>query len=255
MAAPIFNEKALILGDALVVADLHIGIEHELRDRGIFVRSNTDDMKRKAVKLLRRSGAARLIILGDLKHSIPLRKPHGSAHAISYGERSEIKNFVEELSSYAEVILIKGNHDGSLERMFPDTEIHKSYSIDNVLLVHGHADIGSKPEPRKIIIGHNHPCIEFVDDFGKGVRESAWIKARLNKRAAEFYGMKNAPELIVMPAFNDRISGTPFNTKGQLLGPLFKRGFVDMENACAYLLDGTLLGKIKDLRTPDKKCH
>jgi metallophosphoesterase superfamily enzyme len=100
-------------------------------------------------------------------------------------------------------------------------------------------------------MGHNHPCIEFKDEFGRKSREPAWIRTRFNHKISDFYDLKRSPEIIIMPAFNDLITGSPFNHIGgrKLLGPFFNKGVIDLENANAYLLDGTHLGPIKDLRT------
>jgi metallophosphoesterase superfamily enzyme len=66
----------------------------------------------------------------------------------------------------------------------------------------------------------------------------------------ERYGVKETGKLgvIIMPAFNLLLGGTPVNVKktsDELLGPLLRNNFVDMENAELYLLDGTFLGKLK----------
>ncbi len=53
-----------------------------------------------------------------------------------------------------------------------------------------------------------------------------------------------------MPAFNRLLGGVPVNVKkmsNELLGPLLKNNFIDMNNAEIYLLDGTYLGKLKNL--------
>src|SRR2546427_3997251 len=57
--------------DILVVADLHIGIEEELHEKGIRVPSRAEVMGRKLVELADRRGASRLVILGDVKHLVP----------------------------------------------------------------------------------------------------------------------------------------------------------------------------------------
>ena len=57
-------------------------------------------------------------------------------------------------------------------------------------------------------------------------------------------------EIIIMPAFNNLLGGTPINvkiTKDELLGPLLKNDFINMKMAEIYLLDGTYLGKLKNI--------
>ncbi|MEE8168092.1 MAG: metallophosphoesterase [Candidatus Hydrothermarchaeales archaeon] len=234
---PIHSERALIVGNYLVVADLHLGFEHELRKKGIIIRPQWEKMRERLVHLLEISSAASLIIVGDLKHNIP---------AMSWREYSGIPGFVAGLSEHSEVIIVKGNHDGGIERLLPKTEIVKSLEINGALLTHGHMNIPSA-DYEYIVLGHNHPCIDFRDEFGYAVRESAWIRAELNERGMELFGLNTSPKVVIAPAFNDMLPGTPFNCERRLLGPLFNKGLVDMANAEAYLLDGTALGRIKDL--------
>jgi|Deesub1362A_J573_1020465.scaffolds.fasta_scaffold00151_41 hypothetical protein len=234
---PIYNEKALILSDALVVADLHLGLEYELFSKGVKIPSQARTMEIKLSNLIKKSGVGRIIVLGDVKHNIP---------KTSWMEYSEIPQMFRSLSELADITVIKGNHDGDLEKLLPDMRIVKNLELEEALLTHGHLKIRSPIDFKYIIMGHNHPCVEFTDEFGRSIRESAWIRARLNRRADEFYEVKRNPEIVVMPAFNDLIYGTPFNKEEKLLGPLFRQGVVDLKNAKAYLLDGTML-KLRDI--------
>ncbi len=52
-----------------------------------------------------------------------------------------------------------------------------------------------------------------------------------------------------MPAFNHLIGGMAFNSKDfEPIGPLLKNEVFKWKNGEVYLLDGTLLGKLKDLK-------
>ncbi len=218
---PMYNEKALMIGDTLVIADLHLGLEHELEKSGVKIPPQAPPMTERIIGLLTASRAKHLVILGDLKHNIP---------QISWHEYSQVPAMIKTLSRYADVTVIKGNHDGNLEKLLPDTPIRKTLEISDSLLLHGHTRIPEKLDFSTIIAGHNHPCVEFRDEF-KSTKESAWIRARL---------ARSSTEVIIMPAFNDLIYGTPVNSGKRLLGPLFK--LIDLKNADAYLLDGTHLG-------------
>ena len=68
---PVYNERALLVGKTLVIADLHIGLEYELRKKGIFIFSQYEKMKNRIISLLEKTKAKRIILLGDLKHNIP----------------------------------------------------------------------------------------------------------------------------------------------------------------------------------------
>lgn len=237
---PAYNEKALVLGDYLIIADLHIGLEKELSKKGLHISRQLSRMEERIIQLLRSTGKEKLVILGDLKHNIPL---------ISWEEYRKIPGFIERISQYAEVTLVKGNHDGGIEKIAPALKVTRELVIDSkALLLHGHT------RPREIeyeylLLGHNHPCIEFRGRFGRSVTESAWIRTRFKKEYLHGMGARKNPEIIIMPAFNDLIYGLPFNTKksNELLGPFFKKELVELSKARAFLLDGTYLGRIKDL--------
>ena len=56
--------------------------------------------------------------------------------------------------------------------------------------------------------------------------------------------------MIIVPTFNQLLFGTPINNKKpyeQWLGPLLRGDYVDIKNSELFLLDGTYLGKMKDV--------
>ena len=57
-------------------------------------------------------------------------------------------------------------------------------------------------------------------------------------------------ETIIFPSFNPIISGVPLNIerRGRYIGPLLSSGAFDVRKAEAYMLDGTELGKIKQIK-------
>jgi len=238
---PVYEEKALVFGSTLVVADLHIGIEHELSKRGVKLPSRASAMGDRIVELLERLRSERLVILGDLKHNIP---------GVSWQEGREVPDLVERLGRYCEVVVIKGNHDGGIEKMLPDIEVRKSLELDgDALLLHGNSWFGGETMSYDyVVFAHNHPCIEFVDELGNRGRETAWIRTGFTPRIRDFYTLSKDPEVIIMPAFNDLIKGMPFNGRQKLLGPFFNKGTIEIDNARAYLLDGTYLGEVKGLK-------
>lgn len=238
---PLIDEKALVLEDCLIVADLHMGLEKELALAGARVPSQLTKMENRIKGLLSKTNKKRLVILGDLKHNIP---------TASWQEQREIPRLVRRLTSKAEVVLVKGNHDGGIENLVPELRVVRELRVGDTLLIHGH----SKPVAtgyETLIMAHNHPCIEFRGHLGGRLTESAWIRTRLR----EEHRGESDPEIVIMPAFNDLIYGMPFNSRKsqELLGPFFRRGLVDLEGAKVYLIDGTYLGKIKDLRQTPKQ--
>jgi hypothetical protein len=107
----------------------------------------------------------------------------------------------------------------------------------------------------RVLFAHNHPHILFVDKLGGRASYSCWVRGKLNKRKAldRYPDVKDHnPEMIVMPAFNDLGSGTPVNiSKPDFLGPMLRNQFIDLKNSNIYLLDGTSLGKLRDIIEPN----
>ena len=247
------SEPAVLLpGRTLVIADLHIGAEHEFRQAGIRVPSQTGKLLGKVKSLVRQTKAKKLIMLGDIKHKVP---------GLSFQEEREVPHFLDMLNNNMniEVEIIPGNHDDGLKKLVPNIKIHPSSGMlfGKEYLIHGHA----WPSPdflkaKQVLSGHRHPVIEFRDRLGYVWRERVWVRAGLERKAIEKrYGKQNAssdlPELVIMPAFNEMVGGTALNKKKralkfkrklQPLGPLMKA--VNKSEARIYMLDGTYLGKL-----------
>ncbi len=253
---PVHGEPALSLNiggeRALVVSDLHLGLEHELAGKGISLPSQVTKVGSRLTALLKEHRVDRLIIIGDVKHNVPVTTWH---------EWRELPELFEGLVKLAKVDVVRGNHDGDLEGMVPrEVTIHDPHGMvlgkrKRVGLMHGH----TWPAPElldteMIIAGHNHPAIEFRDELGGRSIEPIWLRAKLNprrfpKKLAPLLKAKT-PELLVVPAFSELVGGAAVNHRipRELIGPMFKAGAVRLEEAEAYLLDGTFLGKISALR-------
>ncbi len=249
---PLVNEPALTIGRTLVLADLHIGIEHELSLSGINIPSQIDRRIARALHLLDIANAERVILLGDIKHTIS---------KISKLEREDVPRFLSSLAEYAEVDIVPGNHDAGLEYLIPrDTpfkvELYpsKGCRISSVGLMHGHTWPSSELlSCQYVLMGHNHPAIRLVDQLGFASTKPAWIRTSFiedvfKKRYVDLASWAN-PAVIIMPAFNELTGGIAFNEASYdtLVGPLFASRAIELEGAQAYLLDGTYLGTIEQL--------
>jgi hypothetical protein len=244
------NYPALLIPEinALVIADLHIGVSYELYKSGINIPSQVTSMKNSIDRLIDKTKAQRLIINGDIKHEVP---------GISYQEMREVPEFLRHLSHRIKVDLVTGNHDTFIKELqLEGVEIHdtRGFRIGRFSFNHGHT------WPSKellmcdyLIIAHTHPTVQFTDKFGYRIVEPVWIKSRINKeKIRKRYKLKKTGrlEIIIMPAFNQLLGGTPINVrrkKNELLGPLLKNNFLDIKNAELYLLDGTYLGNLKNI--------
>lgn len=246
-ALEINTEKEKIIA----VGDLHIGISAELSEKGIEIPEQTPRIFERLSNLIEKRKPDRLLLLGDIKHNVPVT---------SWQEWESLPPFFSDLSQRVKVEIVPGNHDGDIEGLLSKGVIlHEASGAtvgDGSLgFFHGHA--WPAPELMKaetIVMGHNHPQIEIRDELGARSTEPAWLRTKLMpkhlpeelKKEVE----EDGPEVIVVPAFSELVGGGSINRKvpDKLLGPMFESGAVDLDGADIYLLDGTFLGKLENLR-------
>lgn len=233
---------------ALAVADYHAGIEIGLRyERGVELDSNATERQQRLLSLLDRTGADRVVVLGDLVHRIA--EPDGD-------EAKEIRELLDSLDRRGvPLTLTKGNHDGGITDVFPDRmEVLASTGarVDDIGLVHGHTWPSAEAlSASTLCMGHEHPSVRLTDEVGGSRVERAWLRGPLRREPfldglgdeAEL-GWHN-PELVVFPAFNNRSGGTWINVEGQtFLAPFLPEALGSGE---AYLTDGTRLGPYQEI--------
>jgi len=263
----------LVEGDErmLLATDFHLGIEYELAKMGINIPYQTDRFMGELLSLVREHRPDRVILLGDIKHGVPIT---------SFQEKREIPRLFDALLAEVEnVDVVRGNHDANIQNLAPEeVEIHPSKGFlvgerYKVAALHGHA----WPYPRLlsadlIVMGHNHPAVQLNTPLGVRITRRAWVRGSPDpaRQAGALLGQANidpggdpvavfqesfeikvgAPQLVIMPTFNDLMGGLPVNSEApkSLLGPFFRSGAVDVEDFDVYLLDGSFLGKVSFLR-------
>jgi metallophosphoesterase superfamily enzyme len=216
----------------------------------------------------------KVLVLGDVKHTI--------ARAAT-GEWHDVPEFFDQLRNHVnEIYIVRGNHDGNLEPLLPSTvRVFSSTGLvlDGVGFFHGHQWLSpTLLGCRTLVMGHVHPVVALRDPAGFRTIKQVWIRAGckgalLAKALLQKIGIKvesgleetlreryqvqpRASELFIMPSFNDFLGGRPLNerrisggVKGEkAFGPVLRSKAIDIENAEAYLLDGTFLGTISQLR-------
>jgi len=258
----------------MVIADLHIGWEMVLSKKGIHVPTQMPKLLRKLTNLISSYKPARLLILGDVKHTVA---------SAEIGEWQDIPDFFNELKKQVEEIcIIRGNHDGNLEPLLPENMKilpATGITIGEVGFFHGHR----WPSPtllkcRTLVMGHVHPVVAFRDPAGFRITKQVWIKANCNgtkltevllqkhkikiEKGSEETMLKHhkikpkTSQLFIIPSFNDFLGGRPLNERKlagksgseRIVGPVLRSEAVDMENAETYLLDGTFLGTLSQLK-------
>lgn len=256
----------------LVIADLHIGWEIALSQKGIHVPTQTPKLLQKLKNLIFTHKPEKLLILGDVKHTIATAQT---------GEWHDIPNFFDQLKKETkEICVIRGNHDGNLEPLLPENiKILPATGsiVGEVGLFHGHR----WPSPallkcKTLVMAHVHPIVAFRDPAGFRITRQVWVKMECNgTKLTETLLQKNrikieksveetlrkhykikpeTSQLFIIPSFNEFLGGRPLNKRkpsgtARIVGPVLRSKAVNMENAEIYLLDGTFLGTLNQLRT------
>lgn len=240
---PIINETALFIKDKkiLVVADLHIGIEKELKDQGVNTSSKTDLMLKRVIQLIKQYKPLDIVLLGDIKHNIPTS---------TSWERKDVTDFLEIIKNHARVHIVPGNHDGNIKKITPaGIIVHSSEGLvmENTGFFHGHRWPSQDTMNSEIVImAHTHPTIMLTDRLGFSIYEPCWIKANfLQEKYLEKYpDVTLKPQILIMPAFNPLCGGVAVNKQG-VTGPLSK--IINIAEGQVYLIDSSSLGQVKNI--------
>ena len=243
------GEAALIFtssgSSTLLISDLHLGLEKEMARKGFRVPSYTAKMVERIKKIADEYKVERIVILGDVKHSV------GKVEDIDWGILPWF--FETMLDLFPVVEVVPGNHDGSIKTFVPQrVRLHPSAGAvlgegrSRVGVAHGHAwPSEAAIATGRLVIGHSHFTYEMRDKFGVRSRESVWISApyrieNLLSSAGYSSGKSGVGELIVMPPFNRMVGGHPVNRPGSFkFGPVMSSGCVTLDGADIFLLDGT----------------
>ncbi|NJE75534.1 metallophosphoesterase [Thermococcus sp. ES12] len=212
-------EKALKLGKAVIIADLHLGYEVSMAREGFYLPRVFGEVVRRLKLLLKRERPKTLVIDGDLKHSfVP-----------EWREKRELRAFVEEVAPLVdELILVRGNHDvGTLWLRELGVEVVDELELAGWKLVHGHKLV----EGERFIIGHEHPSIRLRDEVGALLKVPVFLMGE---------------ELIVLPAFSPWAYGN--DVLRELVSPFLRVHEISDARVLVPLEDELLdFGKLADL--------
>ncbi|PIU59812.1 hypothetical protein COS86_02285, partial [Candidatus Bathyarchaeota archaeon CG07_land_8_20_14_0_80_47_9] len=277
MLTPLFPHPAALLKTqktrTMIIADLHIGWEMALAEKGIHVPTQTPKLLKKLMALITDYQPQKLLVLGDVKHTVATAQ---------MSEWHDIPDFFNELKKQVqEIFVIRGNHDGNLEPLLPEAvkiQPATGITVGEIGFFHGH----QWPSPtllgcKTLVMGHVHPMVAFRDPAGFRISRQVWVKADCNAMALtkvllqkhrikvektpeetlrkHFKTNARTTQLFIMPSFNDFLGGRPLNEKRldqpktDIVGPVLRSEAVNMENAETYLLDGTFLGTLNQLKT------
>jgi hypothetical protein len=197
-----FRDRAVLLGETLVLADLHAG---KVASSNVEVSlGEGDHLRERLAALLDRYDPAEVVFAGDLLHSFD-RVP-----TTATGTVSALVTLVREAG--AEPIVTPGNHDTMLETVWDGVTEHE-YDLGTVPLPFGEggADLGANADQRErhtvvchghaepatdaacYVVGHDHPTITIEGQkwhcylFGAGAYRGA--------------------DVLMLPAFTHTVAG------------------------------------------------
>ncbi len=229
---------------ALAVADIHLGIEEALQDEGILVpRQHRAQVQSRLERIFQELHVTpsellhTVIINGDLRHQFG---------PLSRTEHRESQEFLGWLTRWTEqIVLIEGNHDGSLQKFASERIIvTRGYREGDCWFVHGDqvlSPISSPSQGRRaggegkvrapswIVIGHEHPSVSLRDP----------VTQRVEVYKCFLVGKFARSNLLVLPSFNQLIRGSDL-LKEQPLSPFVQQS--DLEDFSVYVVsdDGSL---------------
>ena len=222
----------------LVVADYHAGLEVALRREGVELRSAADERRERLLDLVRETRPDRVVALGDVGNALGTPSDE---------EQRELRALFDAVTDFAPLVVVKGNHDGDIESVAADTESvtvtdGSGTRIGNIGFAHGHTWPGASVLAAEMLcIAHEHPQVRLEDEVGGARTERAWLRGGVNPDPFTEQSLAvTATQLVVFPAFNDRVGGTWVNENDAFLAPFLPEALADAE---AYLLDGTRLGR------------
>jgi len=195
------ERKALIVGSSGVIADLHLGIEGSLEEKGVAIPPlQLDDLIEEVMRLIDEFSLKQIIIAGDLKHEFGRNLPT---------EWKDIEKFIRGVRDVVELKVVRGNHDNFLQAILRrmNVDFYESYDLSGYKIVHGHADVNSE----RIIMGHEHPTIKIRH---QGVIYSFHCF---------LHGKKASKEVWVLPSFSQLFSGNNI-LENEFISPVM-RGF------------------------------
>jgi hypothetical protein len=227
----------------LIVADLHFGIEADLAAHGMHFRSHSTERLDRLMKTIDAADPDRLILLGDVKHSIP---------SLTRQEWREIPGILDTIRRRIPIMVFPGNHDIGIERFLEESEIQPKEGevIDGVAYLHGHTYPAPDLGGHLVVTGHHHPQVSLHDEVGCSLQSPAYLRATIDAKAL---GLKNAgtapARALFVPAFNEiagydivKIARDPFSPISRCM---------KQDDAEIILADGTYIGPLKMLLDED----
>ena len=242
------NGPALVIegeNRLLIVADLHFGIEADLAAHGLHFKSRSADRLERLLKTIDKADPDLLVLLGDIKHSIP---------SLTRQEYYELPAILEAIRSRIPLKVFPGNHDIGIKRYLLKGELQPKDGtiIDGTGYLHGHTYPSPSLAGHLMVIGHHHPLLFLNDDVGCAIQAPVYLRADLD---VERLGMGEMPKnfsptrVLMIPAFNEISGYDILQIVKKPFSPLSR--FMKKDEAEIILADGTYIGPISSLQSDE----
>ena len=179
-----FRDRAVVVDDVLVVADLHVG----RGAAGGFELPVGDgaDLLDRFGDLLETTDVATAVVAGDLLHSF--RTIPRTVEETLAGLRDRAR------SAGTELVVTPGNHDTMLDAVW-DGRTTAAYRTGETVICHGHEPPTADAE--LYVVGHDHPTLAV-----EGRRRPCALVGR---------GVYDGADVVMLPAFNRLLRGVKVN--------------------------------------------
>lgn len=226
----------------LAVGDLHLGIEADLSQHGLYIRSRSRERMERVLSCIDDEEPDLLVLLGDVKHNVPLT---------SRQEYRELPGILHRFRSKVPIHLVPGNHDPGIEKFFQGHEIlpRTGALIDNVGYMHGHTYPDHSLQGHLIISGHHHPLVTIRDQVGCALRAPGYLLAPVDDRCLQFPrsdgDVKGKTRVLFIPALNELAGYDILQTAKEPFSPLSR--CMNTAESEVFLADGTFIGSLLSL--------
>ncbi|MDS0277095.1 metallophosphoesterase [Halomicroarcula sp. S1AR25-4] len=179
-----YDDRALVVDDTLVVADLHVG-------RGTggnleFPVGSGTDVGERFRSLVERHDPETAVVAGDLLHSF--RTVPRTVEDTVAGLKAACRD------GGARLVVTPGNHDTMLDSVW-DGPVEREYRIGDTVVLHGHE--APESDADRYVVGHDHPTIVI-----EGQRRPCYLVGT---------GQYEGSDVVMLPSFNRLNAGVVVN--------------------------------------------
>lgn len=178
------RDRALLVDDVLVIADLHVG-----RSSAAGVElpvGDGSDMVERVETLCARFDPETVVVAGDLLHSFD------TVPRLVDETVTGLKQATDKIG--ADIVVTPGNHDTMLDAVWAGST-RQEFHVGKTVICHGH--VTPEADAQRYIVGHDHPTITI-----EGQRRPCFLAGE---------GVYRGSDLIMLPSFNRLVRGVEIN--------------------------------------------